>query len=287
MEIGDDILTDTYDCNLTIDTIHLVAKLDEKQRQYIYDRFAFNKNKLGYHWHYSHDATPLGYTIHALPTNTYTGTHYNHMLQLQRQVTAGDSAPTSLKEIIKAIDWNIRRIDLAYDFKTDKSESMIFKHRANIQTETKDEWDTEYTTKLKTRAVSRVASYDRNIKEHKNNTNIVHDYHNRYEIRLYPASNDTSMKLHSMSDDFIIKHLSKYIIIPNIDALPTRKWNKNYLFRIKDDYNYIKTLPAKKQKELKGVAKHDRVPLESLYLQNKDKLFRPIIGAKESQLQLI
>ncbi|KMY50185.1 hypothetical protein AC625_12295 [Peribacillus loiseleuriae] len=76
-----------------------------------------------------------------------------------------------------------------------------------------------------------------------------------------------------MQDTFILKHLKKYIIIPNIDDLPISKPDKKKLSKIKDDYNFIKTLPPSKQKELKTITKAHRLPLESIYLANKDKIY--------------
>lgn len=270
-------LNSTYDCNLSIDTLFLSLKLDDNQREYIYDRFIFNQNKNTYHWHYSQkDTKGLGFTIHALPSNSFTYRHYDHIIQLQKEVTTADYIPYSLGEIIGNIDWNIKRIDLAFDFKTPTEKSLIMKHHGNVQFDTDDKWETIYLGKLKGRSPSKVAHYDRNIKESERETGIEHEYFNRYEVRMFPASNDDTMKLHSIKDDFILKHLQKYIIIPNIDDLPLNKWDKNRLYKIKDDntYTYFKTLDKKKQKELKEVTKAHRVPLEQIYLDNKHNLFK-------------
>lgn len=266
-----------YDCNLTADTIHLSAKLNHEQRESIYDRFLFNKNNPKFHWRYSQYKTKgLGFSINALPYNSYTYKHYDHVLQLQKEVTTAEYIPYSLGEIIGNIDWNIKRIDLAFDFKTPLENSLIMKHHGNVQFHTDDKWNTEYLGKLKTRSHSKVAHYNRNDKEIERETGIEHELFNRFEVRLFPASNDETMKLHNMKDDFILKHLKKYIIIPNIDDLPTSKWNKNRLYKIKADntYTYFKSLDEKIQQELKEVTKAHRVPLEQIYLENKHNLFK-------------
>lgn len=272
-----DKLINTYDLKLSIDTLHLSAKLDDEQREYIYDRFLFNKNKNTYHWHYSqYETKQLGFSINALPTNSYTYKHYDHIIQIQNQITTADYIPYSLGEIISKIDWNIKRIDLAFDLKTPLENSLIMKHHGNVQFDTDDKWETIYLGKLKGRSPSKVAHYNRNDKEAERETGIEHEYFNRYEVRLFPASNDETMKLNSIKNDFILQHLQKYIIIPNIDDLPLNKWDKNRLYKIKDDntYTYFKTLDKKKQQELKGVTKAHRVPLERLYLENKHSLFK-------------
>lgn len=268
----------TYDCSLTADTIHLSATLDNDQRESIYDRFLFNKNNPKFHWRYSQYKTKeLGFSINALPYNSFAYKHYDHVLQLQKEVTTAGYIPYSLAELINDIDWNIKRIDLAFDFKTPLENSLIMKHHGNVQFEpSNDKWNTEYLGKLKTRTHSKVANYNRNDKEAERETGIEHEFFNRFEVRLFPTSNDETMKIHNMQDDFILKHLKKYIIIPNIDDLPTSKWNKNRLYKIKADntYTYFKSLDPKIQHELKEVAKAHRVPLEQIYLQNKHNLFK-------------
>jgi hypothetical protein len=82
------------------------------------------------------------------------------------------------------------------------------------------------------------------------------------------------MKLHNIQDEFILKHLSKYIFVPNIDDLPLNKWEKRKLHKIKADYTYFNKLDKKEQKYIKAVIKANRVPLEQFYLDNKHNLFR-------------
>lgn len=263
------------ECRLTIDTMYLVKRTTAQDKQIIQDRFKLPKNTPDKFYHYTLNQTEqLGFTIHSMPKNTYTHKYYDHQIQLQRQVTVDRQISSSLLEVIDQVDWQIKRLDLAFDLKTDKEKSMIFNHNGNIKFDTKDEWDGEYLGKLKTRSLSKVASYDRNVKERKHNTNVHHIIDNRYEVRLFPKCTNDSMRIKNMSDDFIIKHLSKYIIIPNIDDLNTGKWNKNYLYKIKQDYSYLKTLPIKKQQELRAICKQHRLPLEQIYLDNKANLFQ-------------
>lgn len=263
------------DIKISIDTLHLVSKLNYEQQQYIYDRFIFNKNNSQkWHFHYSQYQTKtLGFSIEALPTNTYTYRHYDHTVKLQKAITTAEYIPLSLDEIIKNIDWNIKRLDLAFDFKTPIEKSFILKHHGNVQFDSSEKWNTDYVGKLTTRSPSKVAHYDRNTKEIEKETYIEHDYFNRFEVRLFPACNNEKMKLHNLQDDFIIEHLSKYIFIPDIEKLPLNNWDKRKLYKIKDDYTYMKKIEKTKQKELKTIMKAHRVPLEQFYLMNKGELF--------------
>lgn len=264
----------TYIPRVSIDTLHLSARLSDEQKQYIYNRFTFNKNRTDWHWHYSQNETKsLGFTIHALPTNTYTYKHYDHTIQLQNQLIDGAYIPYSVNEILQNIDWNIKRIDLAFDFSTDIEKSFIMKHHGNVQFDNNDKWNTTYLGKLKSRSPSKVAHYDRNIKERERETNIEHEYNNRFEVRIFPKSNEKTMKLHNLSDNFIIKHLSKYIFIPDVESLPLSRWDKKRLYKIHQDYTYLKTLDKSKQKDLKSVVKAHRMPLEQFYINNKGELF--------------
>lgn len=263
------------ECRLSVDTIYLVAKTNTQDRQLIKDRFHLPKNRLDKFYHYSLNQTnELGFTIHSMPRNTFTYSHYDHQLQIQRKITVDREISQSLLEVIDGIDWQIRRLDLAFDLKTPKEKSMMFKHHASVKLGLDDKWQTEYMTKLQTRSTSMIASYERNVKEKDYNTNVTHLYDNRYEVRLYPRCNDETMKLHTFQDDFIVKHLSKYIIVENIDELPISKWDKNRLYKIKEDYSYLKTLPTKKQRELRSICKAHRLPLEQIYLESKPNLFK-------------
>lgn len=273
--IGNAQPSNNYDCRLSIDTIHLTARLTHEEKAFIYDRFRFNRNRYDWHWRYSqNDTKTLGFSIHSTPNNTYTNRHYNFSIQLQRGIATGEQMPYSLAEIINEIDWHIKRIDLAFDFKIPPEQSLVMKHHGNVQFDYRDDtWDTEYLGKLESKSPSKLAFYDRNDKELDLGSTTKYEYKNRFEVRMFPASNDETMKLHNMQDDFLLKHLEKYIIIPNIDALPTSKPNKKKLYRIQADYDELKTFDKKKQKELKAVTKSHRLPLEQIYLANKDKLF--------------
>ncbi|MED4256717.1 hypothetical protein P4689_29605 [Priestia megaterium] len=144
------------------------------------------------------------------------------------------------------------------------------KHHGNVQfDESNDKWKTTYLGKLKSRSPSKVAHYDRNIKETERGTNIEHEYNNRFEVRLFPKCNDNKMKLHNLYDDFILQHLSKYIFILGTEALPLNRWDKKRLYKTNDDYTYFKALDKFRQKELKLVMKAHRIPLEQFYVQNK------------------
>ncbi len=267
--------SNNYDCRLSVDTMYLTAKLSEEERSYIYDRFRFDKNSPKYHWRYRQNKTiGLGFSLYTVPNNPYTNRHYNFAIQLQRGITTSDYMPYSLAEIINEIDWNIKRVDLAFDLRILPEKSLVVKHHGNVQFEYKDEWDTEYLGKFKSKSASKLAFYDRNDKELDLGSTTKHEYNNRFEVRIFPASNDETMKFHAMQDDFILKHLTKYIIIPDIDALPTSKPNKKKLDRIKADYDHLKMFDKKKQKELKDLTKAHRIPLEQIYLASKDKLFQ-------------
>lgn len=263
-----------HDVKVTVDTIHLTAKLSNKEEETLYEGFNFTKNKKGFHWHYTQkDTRKLGFVIHARPTNTFTCSHYNHMIQMQKQIISSVYVPSSLDTVIKTINWQIKRMDIAFDFKCSKEQSVIIKHHGNAQFEAaNEEWNTEYLGKLSTRSEAKLANYDRNKKEAERETGITHEYSNRFEVRLFAASNNPSMQLHNLQDDFIIKHLKKYKIIVNIDELPVKKVIKRWLYNLQKDPDFMKKLNDKKKKELKAAIEAHKVPLDQLYLANKAKL---------------
>lgn len=260
---------------LSIDTLHVVSLLNEQQQEIIYDRFVFRKNHPTHRFHYTMKMNNPLFIINSMPRNISTYKWYNTMLIFQRDILNREYVPYSIQEILQMTTWKIKRIDLAFDFQTPTEKSLILKHHGNVQFDKNEKWSCTYLGKLKNnQSESKVAFYDRNRKEQEHNTGIVHDYHSRFEVRLYPKLNDEAVYLQSPNHDWIKKHLSKYIFIENIDDLPLKnKWEKNRLYKIQKDYSYHKKLKPKEWKYLKQICKENRVPLEMIYEQQKYDLF--------------
>jgi hypothetical protein len=231
---------------LTIDTLHVTGLLNEQQQEMIYDRFVFRKNYPTHRFHYTMKMNNPLFIINSMPRNISAYKWYNTMLILQRDILNREYIPYSIQEILQMTAWKIKRIDLAFDFQTPAEKSLILKHHGNVKFDTNEKWNCEYLGSIKNnQSVSKVAWYDRNEKEQEQQTGIIHDYPNRFEVRLYPKMND-EIYLLSPNHDWIMEHLAKYIFVENIDDLPLQNgWQKHRLFKIKKEYSYHKKLKPK------------------------------------------
>ena len=146
------------------------------------------------------------------------------------------------------------------------------KHHGNVkflqQSKNNKNWKSEYLGSLHSKLEAKVCIYDRNEKELDYGTGLEHKFDLRYEIRLYPKLNEFNF-LKRVDHGWIENKLSKFIFIPDIEQLPISKWDKRRLYKIQQDYDYLKTLKTAKQKELKKVVKENRVRFEDIYLLTK------------------
>jgi hypothetical protein len=259
------------DVHISIDTMYLVAYLTDEQKEFLYDRIVFQKNNKfkDQYFHYSQEINNI--VIKTTPRKSFTNAHYNTMIIFKKD-TSHMYIPYSIREILQ-FDWQYKRLDLAFDFNTEFNKRAIIKHHGNIAFDNSNkDWNTDYMHALKSKTETKVACYDRNEKERSNNTEVIHTHPTRFEVRLFHKLNKFN-SIHNIDHGWIENKLSKYIFIPDIESLPLNRWRKRDLYKIQSDYDYLKTLDKSKQKEIKQTCKANRVPLEQIYLHNKDNLF--------------
>lgn len=267
-----------------LDTMHLIAKLTKEEMQSIYDNFDFKRSNRNYR-HTIH-LSDYDMRINLSPKKQECHRYFNATIHLHKGFFTSD-IPDSLMEIIQSIDWSVNRLDIFYDFKTDKQDSILFKHHKRLKdshygNETyyvgfdKDEPDDKRKKSI--------IHYDRNVKMKKYNLPIIHEYGNRLEPRLKFAMKD--MKLHSMNHELIMKELKRYRFISDINAINTKKWNKNYLYSMQHDYNQFLSYPLKKQRAIRKVLKDNREPLEQYYDRHRAELFSFLTPVQKTVLHL-
>jgi hypothetical protein len=265
---------------ISIDTMILVAKLTHEQQEELMNRIVLHqKNQYqDKYFHYSRKISNV--TIKVSPRNPLANINYNTMLILQKNASQ-TKLPYSIQEILQFDAWKIKRIDVAFDFTnftpfSTFTNRLIMKHHGNVkflqQSKNDKDWQSEYVGSLNSKTEAKACCYDRNEKEADLSTGIEHDYPLRFEIRLYPKLNEYNF-LKRIDHGWIEKKLSKFIFIPDIEQLPLNKWDKRRLYKIQQDYDYLKTMKLVKQKELKKCAKEHRVPFEDIYASNKEKLY--------------
>ena len=269
-------IPDQTDVKISIDTFNLVAKLTQDQQEELFYRIAFMQ-KTWYQDRYFKFSMQItnDIIIKFSPRNPLTWITYNTMLIFTKN-TSSTFIPYSVLEILQFETWQIKRLDIAFDFSNGTPFSsfpnrLIMKSHGNVkilqQSKHEKDWESDYVGTFKSRNEAKACCYDRNKKE-----GIDQEYPLRFEVRLFPKLNEYNF-LKRIDHGWIEKKLSKFIFLADIEQLPLNRWDKNRLYKIQADYDYLKEIKAPKQKEIKHVATEHRVPFEDIYANNKNKLF--------------
>ncbi|RDI40906.1 hypothetical protein [Falsibacillus pallidus] len=269
-----------YKVKLCIDTFILVGKLTEEQQEELFDHFILLKREWYQDRYFHYSIRINNIVIKYSPRNLLAWNNYNTMIIIEKN-TSITYIPHSVKEILKFNTWQIKRLDLAFDFSDGTpfstfSNRLIMKHHGNVKllqiSKNDKDWNSEYVGTLKTRTESKACCYDRNKKEEDYGSGVEHEYPLRFEIRLFPKLNEFNY-LNQIDHGWIENKLSKFIFITDIENLPLNKWDKRKLYKVQADYDYFKGIEPSKQKALKKVINSLRVPFEDIYSSRKDTLF--------------
>ncbi|PSL41158.1 hypothetical protein B0H99_103294 [Planomicrobium soli] len=258
------------DKKVSIDTMILRVKLTDEQKEFIYDRFyyGFHRSK---HYRYSLYFEEMGFTLQLSPKKSVLHSYFNGTITLHRKFFQREYIPHSIIDILTSIDWSIVRIDIAFDYKTSKQDSLLFKHHGNSK-DASYENETYYIGNHKSQKKSHtLVNYDRNIKEIKRGTGIEHEYGNRLETRFKFKMAD--MKLNNMNQELIYNQLKKYLFLSNIDQLNTNGYRKNRIRKMQHKYKQLTLYDKKEAATIKELIKASREPLEEIYKLNITNLF--------------
>lgn len=275
---------------LTLDTIHLAAKLKNNEKEAL---TAIYQGKWNYHdniyqklWWEEEQAyyqIGLGYKEHVKET------HMNCRISIQHDALYNPS--DELKEALKIGRWTIQDIHYAYDFQTPiyKSFSLI---TGNTQVERKKEWSKyNYSVGLesshnhalvydkKKHLEAKKQSLEHEGKHLKANRIMIPEYPlTRFEIRmklpitkLPHLSNEADM---DWLNEFIISYIQSYIFVPDVNQLPLDKWDKQLLLDIRARNNmHWNGIKLDKKKALQEVVKKNQFNFWQTYLDHKVALF--------------
>lgn len=268
------------DKKVSIDTIILRVKLTDEQKEFIYDRFyyGFHRSK---HYRYSLYFDEMGFTLQLSPKKSVLHSYFNATITLHRKFFQRDYIPHSIIDILTFIDWSIVRLDIAFDYKISKQNSLLFKHHGNLK-DASYENETYYVGNHKSQKKSHtLVNYDRNIKEIKRGTGIHHEYSNRLETRFKFKMAD--MKLSNMNHNLIHNKLKKYLFLSDIDQLNTIGYRKNRIRKMQHNYKQLDTYDKKEAATIRKLIKTQREPLEEIYKSNITNLF-DFMNYKETYL---
>lgn len=258
------------DYKISLDTMVLRVKLTDEQRDFIFDRFYYDFHR-SKHYRYSLYFKEMGFTLQLSPKINLLHSYFNATITLHRKFFRRDYIPHSIIDILKYIDWSVVRLDIAFDYRNSKQDSLLFKHHGSLK-EASYENETYYVGNHKSQKKSHtLVNYDRNLKEIKRNTGIEHEYNNRLEARFKFKMVD--MKLNHMDHTMIYKQLKRYLFISQIDKLFTNGYRKNRIRKIQHNYKQLKLYEYKEAAIIKKLIKDQREPLEEFYKLNIVNLF--------------
>ncbi|QLG37642.1 hypothetical protein MKY42_32455 [Paenibacillus sp. FSL W7-1088] len=211
--------------SIQIDTLHLVAKLTNDQKDELYDLIDFGKDfgeGFKVYWkgnavykHIIHSKEPF-FMVFFEPrvrTGLWTKSHYDILVILQQE--AIQSKPAILELIFNIGDWRVKRMDIAYDWSTPISQHFIWKN-ANVK---KDEVIGNQNYYLYgIRSENRAVIYDKKLQlKQKKNIEIPEEHLTRLEIRIRPKLNNLSVSANNL--EWLRKHLDKFIFVENAAKL--------------------------------------------------------------------
>lgn len=270
------------DVQISVDTMILVAKLSYEQQEELCERIVLEQRTQyqDKYFHYSRKINNI--IIKTFPRNPLMNINYNTMLIFEKKASSA-TIPYAILEILQFDTWKIKRLDLAFDFSNNTPFStfqnrLILKHHGNVkflqQGKGPNNWNSEYLGTTNSKTEAKACCYDRNKKEADyGDPSVQHDHPLRFEVRLYPKLNEFNF-LKRIDHGWIETKLSKFIFVPDIEQLPLNKWDKRKLYKIQEDYDYLKSIkPLVKQKEIKQAIRDNRVPFEEIYASNKETFF--------------
>lgn len=257
------------DAQLNIDTILLRATLSHEEIEWISNYFDWSCFYPSDDYKYNLHLKQLGFTLSLIPTNYR---NFNARIILQTKFFKLEYMPYSILDIINTLDWKIRRLDIAFDFKGDKSNTLLFRSHGNQKEVHYESTDYIGNPKNPKKKLS-LASYDRNEKEKARCNNITHEYPTRLETRFFFKLKE-NQTIHTLNQIYILQQLQKKVLfIHDLSALSINKWTFNRLKDLQEENENIKKYKKNVQKQLRKLIKDNRTQVEMIYLYQKERLF--------------
>lgn len=264
--------------SISLDTIWLVGKLSWLDREELLNSFKFISNKEKYFFQHAHFNPELGLSILINPEHQK---HYNVCLKLQNKLIE-KPLPSVIKDIIVKYNWMVRRFDIAYDIPLPLELSYSIQHHGNIKNYNRKEWETTlYIGDIRKRWNSISIHYDRNEKERSLKSNKTYEKFNRFELRIRPTLSDRGKffleDLVKGNVEKILKQMARYSFIPSILQVKSTVKDRNIIKKVSENYSYLKELKPKDARRIRKIIKENKMPLDVLFLTNREKMFENIL----------
>lgn len=263
---------DDYRYKIGFDTIHINAKLDKSQLDYL-KGYGYIKLQPNERFEYA-IKLPHVY-IKLFPR--FPSRNFNAIIQLQQ---ASNNVHKKLFKAIFAMltpdNYTIRRLDIAYDFMCNTKNSFTL---ARHGLQARQNYDNgNWTGKTaNTRKTCTTSNYKRSVKyQDKHNIKTTFKYDNRFEVRLYFNKKD-AMRFDNINDDLIISRLGKEIFIPDTTLMDLNERELD-LIKLSKQHGHEHILKERltqyQRTKFRKMIKNSpfRADLAHYYLCNKEKL---------------
>lgn len=201
-----------------IDTLWLVAKLKKNEWEELKGSIDFEKlsiywggNKV---WNYIlHNKEPffIVYFEPRVGTGLWTNEHYNIMVHMQH--AAIKEKPLLLELILSIGNWRIKRLDIAFDWKTSMSSHFLLKP-PNAKGKLLENGN-HYVRSFKSEERALVYDKKKQLMEEKN-VHIPEDHLTRLEVRIYPKLRHQRLGENLV---WIEKVLKKFVFVPDASVV--------------------------------------------------------------------
>lgn len=278
---------------VSYDTLELNAKLTYTEMKGIFsliDESNFYADKT---YSYVFHDKERGFTLKMFQHDSARRSQYNAKITIHRAFYEASNTGY-LYEVINLYrdKWCVKKVDIAFDFLSNKDNSVIIKHHLNVKGTKLTDLEhhvTDYTGSLKysNRAGARlVANYDRNEREQARNNESDYTFANRLEVRMAFKTNETMFKAFANNDEqahgVISKRLEALLFIVDLDSMVECS---AYLLRsfkaIQRDSNKMNEYKKRKKNKLladvRRVAILNRFNFELAYHNNRSKLTDPFV----------
>ena len=277
---------------VSYDTLELNAKLTYTEIKGVFNLIAeFNFYPDKNYRHVFHDK-PRGFTLKMLQHDSARRTQYTAKITIHRAFYEASNTGY-LHEVINLYrdKWCVKKVDLAFDFLSNKKNSVTIKHHLNVKGTKLTDLEhrvTDYTGSLKNshRAGARlIASYDRNEREQSRNVESNYAFSNRLEVRMTFKTDEIMFGAFANNDEqahsTLTSRLEALLFIVDLDSMVECSAMLMRSFKaIQKNVNKINEYKKRKSKnkvlaEIKRVAKLNRFNFELAYNNNRSKLTEP------------
>ncbi|GGG15507.1 hypothetical protein [Paenibacillus aceti] len=240
--------------DVSVDTLCLVSKLNSSQISEVYNHIDFtqwNGNKVWKHCIYNKEE---GYYIYFIPrggNGKWLGKHYNIMILLQKEALL--NKPAIIEYLIRASEWTIKRLDIAFDYYESIDRSFLLR---SGKSKFKPYKGTSNYYYYGDRNSKKICHYDKkNQLLERKNIVIDEDVLTRFEVRLRPKLKDR----HLINGDFgwVQNELSTIKFVANSGVITKH-------LKTKEDKQYFRNIKRRQKQDWTSIPRSNKTRIRKV-----------------------